>query len=78
MKKDDDDEESFIKEEYEADIQKIVKNTNVDRPIKELTKENIELKCEINKLQDQLNAMRVMIEKYTFQSDRIHDAEYVK
>ena len=66
MKKDDDDEESFIKEEYEADIQKIVKNTNVDRPIKELTKENIELKCEINKLQDQLNAMRVMIEKYTF------------
>ena len=66
MKKEDDDEESFIKEEYEADIQKIVKNTNVDRPIKELTKENIELKCEINKLQDQLNAMRVMVEKYTF------------
>lgn len=41
-------------EPYAADITKILASKNLDRPMKELTNENTELKGEIVRLQDRL------------------------
>jgi hypothetical protein len=50
---------------YRVDINEILKENNMDRPIKDIASENIELKNEVYRLQNRLTATREMIEKYT-------------
>jgi len=50
---------------YRVDISEILKENNMERPIKDIASENIELKNEVYRLQNRLTATREMIEKYT-------------
>ncbi len=58
-------------EPYKIDIQAILKETNMDRPQKELINENSELKNQIFLLQNKINNVREMIDKYTIRTDDI-------
>lgn len=58
-------------EPYKVDIQAILKETNFDRPQKELINENSELKNQIFLLQNKINNVREMIDKYTIRTDDI-------
>ena len=44
MKKGDGNNDSFSNEPYETNLDKILKDMSLDRPVKDLAKENIELK----------------------------------
>ena len=58
-------------EPYKVDIQAILNEKGFDRPQKDITNENIELKSQIFLLQDKINNMREMIEMYTIRTDDI-------
>ena len=50
---------------YKVDIAAILAENNMERPIKDIASENLELKNEVYCLQNRLTASREMIEKYT-------------
>lgn len=63
---------------YKVNISEILADTNLDRNIKDIASENIELKNEIYRLMNRLTATREMIEKYTLRTDELMDEKNVK
>ncbi len=63
---------------YRVDISEILKENNMERPIKDIASENIELKNEVYRLQNRLTATREMIEKYTLRQDELLDEAEVQ
>ncbi len=51
---------------------------NLDRNIKDIASENLELKNEIYRLQNRLTATREVIEKYTLRADELKDEANVR
>jgi hypothetical protein len=62
---------------YKVDIASILADNNMDRPIKDIASENLELKNEVYCLQNRLTASREMIEKYTLRQDELLDESQV-
>jgi myosin heavy subunit len=54
MKRDDANGDLGSNEPYEINLEKMLKESNMDRPAKEIAKENIELKQQICTLQDRI------------------------
>ena len=63
---------------YKVNIAEILADNNMDRNIKDIASENLELKNEIYRLQNRLTATREMIEKYTLRTDELNDESNVK
>ncbi len=62
---------------YKVDIATILAENNMERPVKDIASENIELKNEVYRLQNRLTASREMIEKYTLRQDELLDISQV-
>lgn len=60
-----------------VDIATILAENNMERPVKDIASENIELKNEVYRLQNRLTASREMIEKYTLRQDELLDISQV-
>jgi virulence-associated protein VapD len=58
-------------EAYKVDIQAMLNEKGFDRPQKDILNENSELKNQIFLLQNKIDNMREMIEKYTIRTDDI-------
>jgi hypothetical protein len=63
---------------YRVDIAGILGETNMERPIKDIAAENLELKNEVYRLQNRLTASREMLEKYTLRQDELLDESRVR